>query len=137
MNTLKLIFGVVPTLVLGHLAYFICIWMGWGMDLVVLKMPTAYTKVGISVHGILILSSIVFLLMFEIYKSIGFRNTSMVDHLTSTGLLVAGVLIFALVDMAATETYLILVVLTVVDVIAGVIISIAVARRDIGIAPQV
>jgi hypothetical protein len=70
-------------------------------------------------------------LFFEIMKSTRTSNASVVDHLLSTFLLVAYLVEFLLVAGAANSVFFILMVITMVDVLAGFSVSIRSAGRDV------
>ncbi len=70
------------------------------------------------------------LLFVEVLKSARASNTTIVDHILSTGLFIAALIEFLVVREAGTATFLILVVLCLVDVVAGYTVSIRHARRD-------
>ena len=73
------------------------------------------------------------LLFFEIMKSTRIGATSIIDHLLSTFVFVAYLVEFLLVGSAAHAVFFILMVITLVDVIAGFSVSIRSATRDVSV----
>lgn len=71
------------------------------------------------------------LLFFEIVKATRVGVNSIVDHLLSTFVLVAYLVEFLLVQGAATAVFFILMIMTLVDVLAGFSVSIRSATRDV------
>lgn len=80
--------------------------------------------------GDLIIVAGLMLLFVEVLKSARASNTTIVDHILSTGLFIAALIEFLVVREAGTAVFLILVVLCLVDVVAGYTVSIRTARRD-------
>lgn len=73
------------------------------------------------------------LLFFEILKATRVGTNSIVDHLLSTFIFVAFLVEFLLVREAATAVFFILMIMTMVDVLAGFSVSIRSATRDVAI----
>jgi len=84
------------------------------------------------VSDLLILFALV-LLFFEVLKATRTGAGAIVDHLLSTVVFIVALIEFILVGKAATSTFFLLVVITLVDVIAGYSVSITSARRDLSI----
>ena len=74
-----------------------------------------------------------FLLFFEILKATRIGRMSIVDHLLSTLVLIGFLVEFLLVQGAATSVFFILMVMTLVDVMAGFSVSIRSATRDVSL----
>jgi hypothetical protein len=71
------------------------------------------------------------LLYVEIVKATRLGSKAIVDHVLSLILLIAMALEFLTVERAATGTFLVLTVLSFVDVIGGFSITIRTAQRDV------
>lgn len=82
-------------------------------------------------EGLLVLA--LALLFVEILKATRIGAATIVDHLLSTVVLLAGLVEFLLVPQAATSTFFLLLVVTLVDVVAGYSVSIRNASRDLTI----
>ena len=72
-------------------------------------------------------------LFLEILKAARPGRGSVVDHILSVATFVVALVCFLLVDYAGTATFFILMLMTLVDVIAGFSISLFAARRDFAI----
>lgn len=72
-------------------------------------------------------------LLVELLKSLRIGGHSAVDHMLSMAVFVVCLLCFLLWDVAATTGFLLLTIMTLVDVMAGFAVSLATARRDIAI----
>ncbi len=78
----------------------------------------------------LIVASLI-LLFFEILKSTRTSNASVLDHLLSTGVFILFLVEFLLVPSAATAVFFIIMVMALIDVMAGFSVSIRSSGRDI------
>ncbi|MCF6322686.1 MAG: hypothetical protein L3J32_13100 [Rhizobiaceae bacterium] len=83
--------------------------------------------------GDLMITLGLFLLFFEIIKATRVGASSIVDHLLSTFVLIAFLVEFLIVGFAAHAVFFILMVIALVDVVAGFSISIRSATRDVAI----
>jgi steroid 5-alpha reductase family enzyme len=71
-------------------------------------------------------------LYFEILKSTRTGNSQIVDHALSLTLFIVALLEFLLAKAAGTTSFLLIMLMMLIDVIAGFTVSISVARRDVG-----
>jgi hypothetical protein len=85
----------------------------------------------------LILFAAMPMLFFEILKSARTDQLSVLNHTVSTLTLVIAVVEFVAVPGFSTAVFCLLVVMQLVDVIAGFTVTIAAARRDLGSATVV
>jgi len=83
--------------------------------------------------GDVMIALALFLLFFEILKATRFSTLSIVDHLLSTLVLIAFIVEFLLVSGAATSVFFLLMMITLVDVLAGFSVSIRTASRDVSL----
>lgn len=81
----------------------------------------------------LILMITLILLFVEIVKSTFTNTSTLVDHALSMIVFMAVGAEFLMVPQAATSTFFLILVATLIDVIAGYTIGIRVARRDLAI----
>jgi hypothetical protein len=86
----------------------------------------------LSLGQLLLLISLV-LMFFEIIKSSRTSNASVIDHLLSTLVFVAFLVEFLLVKSAATPVFFLLMIMALVDVLAGFSVSIRSAGRDVNL----
>ena len=86
-------------------------------------------ELGVTTSDLLLILSIL-LLFVEILKATRFGVKSIIDHILSFVVFVVALGEFLMVKQAATSTFLLLLVICVVDVIGGFSISIRAATRD-------
>ncbi len=89
----------------------------------------------ISVGDILVLAALA-VLFVEVMKAARTGTSTIVDHILSTGVFIVALVEFLLVQAAGTSTFLLIVVITLIDVVAGYSISIKSARRDFSVGPD-
>lgn len=82
--------------------------------------------------GDLIILITLLLLFVEILKATYTSTASLLDHGLSMLVFIACLIEFLLVDQAFTSVFFMIMMMTLIDVIAGYTIGIRVARRDIG-----
>lgn len=101
----------------------------WGAEVFALDMVSGM-RWSMSVGDLLIAFGL-FLLFFEILKATRIGRMSIIDHLLSTLVLIVFLVEFLLVPAAATSVFFILMLMTLVDVMAGFTVSIRSATRDV------
>lgn len=89
-------------------------------------------KATITMGGGLIMLALLFL-FFEILKATRPAVRSIIDHLLSTLIFIGALVEFLLLPQAASETFLVLLVVLLVDVIGGWSVSVRTAQRDISL----
>ncbi|PZF76940.1 hypothetical protein DK847_10805 [Aestuariivirga litoralis] len=72
-------------------------------------------------------------LFLEMLKAARPGRAAVIDHILSVATFVVALVCFLLVDTAGTATFFILTLMTLVDVIAGFVVSLFSARRDFAI----
>lgn len=87
-------------------------------------------RFALTTGDLLIVLSLV-LLFIEILKSTRSSNASVADHMLSTGVFILFLVEFLLVPAAATSVFFILMVMALIDVVAGFTVSIRSAGRDV------
>lgn len=87
---------------------------------------------GIGVGDLLVFFSLV-LLFFELLKSTSSRKVAIINHALSMGLLVICIGEFLIMRSFATSTFFLILVMLLLDVMAGFIVTIITARRDLDI----
>lgn len=70
-------------------------------------------------------------LYFEVLKATRTSRDTLIDHVLSVGVLILCIIEFIVVPGAATSSFLILTLLSLVDVITGFTVTFATSRRDI------
>jgi len=81
--------------------------------------------------GHLIILATLFLLFIELVKSTYTNTSSLVDHGLSMVVFIVCLIEFLMTPQAATSVFFLIVVATAIDVVAGFIIGIRVAQRDL------
>ena len=84
--------------------------------------------------GILMIVIALLLFFIEIVKSTRTSNASVIDHLLSTFVFVAFLVEFLLVEGAAHPVFFVLMVIALIDVLAGFSVSLRAAGRDISVS---
>ena len=74
------------------------------------------------------------LLFVEIIKATGTKTATILNHAVSMGLFVFCLIQFLLYESFGTSVYFIITVMALLDVLAGVIVTIVSARRDIAVS---
>ena len=75
-------------------------------------------------------------LYLEILKATRTTNASVVDHLLSTAVFIACLLLFLLVPRLGTTTFFLITFMALIDLVAGFTVTITAARRDFGVSPE-
>lgn len=78
----------------------------------------------------LLIAFSLFLLFAEILKATRIGQKSIIDHILSMLVFIAALVEFLLVPQAATSTFVIIMLICLVDVVAGFSITIRTAQRD-------
>ncbi len=84
----------------------------------------------LSVNGLLLAIGLLFLFL-ELLKSTRTGPSSVLDHLLSTLVFAAFLVTFVVLPAAGTETFLLLTLMSAVDVLAGFSVALAASRRDL------
>ena len=104
----------------------------WAAIVFQIPLPSGLL-VPIDVATLLLIATLA-LLFVEIIKATRTRTLSLVDHSLSLLILVAYVIEFLSVKEAATPLFLLLMTITFLDVIAGFVITLSAARRDVAVS---
>lgn len=103
--------------------------VSWSDTLASVSMQSGGTWV-ISLGDALIALSLVFLFL-EMLKATRTTARSLFDHILSTVIFVAALIEFLIVPQAATSTFALLLVMSLIDVLAGWSVSMRAAHRDL------
>lgn len=118
---------IIPLAIYNMIA-FLTPGVDWSTTLASIRMVSG-AEWKISISDMLIFLALL-LLFAEVLKATRIGTKSIVDHLLSTLVFVAALVEFLLVDRAVTSTFAILLVICLVDVLAGFSVSIKTAQRD-------
>lgn len=102
------------------------------LDTAIFSIPMISSGVWHFTWGDLILLTTLVILFVEIVKATYTSASGLIDHGLSMLVFVAALIEFIIVPQAATSIFFLLLITLLIDVVAGAIISIRVARRDIG-----
>jgi len=81
--------------------------------------------------GEILLTVSILLLFVEVFKSTRSSTASIIDHMLSTFVFVAYVVLFLIWGLAGSSTFFLLTLISMVDVLSGFTVSISSARRDV------
>jgi hypothetical protein len=101
---------------------------GFGNQLFAIFMPSRAPWV-LTLGDLMVVIGLV-CLFFEIMKSTRIGSSSIFEHILSTGVFIIFLIEFILVGAAASSAFFILMVMSLIDVIAGFSVTIRAARRD-------
>lgn len=100
-----------------------------------LAMPLfSGAELKLSTNGLLLALGVLFLFL-ELLKSTRTGPGSVLDHLLSTLVFAAFLVTFVVMRAAGNETFLLLMLMSAVDVLAGFSVSLAASRRDLTLGP--
>jgi hypothetical protein len=127
--------AAVPLLVIPVLAYVT--FAGAGADFDTSRFTVTLPSLGLwqIALGDILLAVGLGLLFFEIVKATRTGGASVVDHAFSMMVFVACLILFLIWDRAATSTFFLLMLMAMIDVIAGFSVTINAARRDYSVGP--
>jgi hypothetical protein len=122
---------VLPLILYNVVAFVVFGGTGTGWANPVASIPMVSRAVwGLTAGDLLLLAGLV-CLFFEILKSTRTGSASIIEHILSTAVFVIFLVEFLLVGAAATSTFFILMVMSLIDVVAGFSVSITSAERDV------
>jgi hypothetical protein len=105
---------------------------GWASQLFQIRMVSG-TEWTLTSGDVLLVVGLI-CLFFEVLKSTNTGRTSVVEHMLSTALFVVFLIEFLLAGAAASSVFFLLMIMSIVDVVAGFTISITGAGRDVTMA---
>jgi hypothetical protein len=103
--------------------------IGWSNQLFAIFMASGSPWV-LTLGDLMVVIGLVFL-FFEILKSTRTGSSSIFEHILSTGVFIVFLIEFILVGAAASSTFFILMIMSLIDVIAGFSVSMSAAERDV------
>lgn len=127
---------IVPLLVAPFVLYNLVVFLffggnpvNWGAGLFSLPMPSGMPW-AITAGDFLLVIGII-MLFFEVLKSTRTARNSIVEHMLSMMLFVVFLVEFLLVGAASSSVFFLLMVMSLIDVVAGFTVSITSASRDV------
>jgi hypothetical protein len=127
-----------PLIVLAFILYNVVVMLGGGVEpeVVMAKelfgIPLLQGRISMTWGSIIILFTML-LLFIELIKSTFTSTSAMVDHGLSMLVFIACLVELLVAKQAASATFFILMVATLIDVVAGFMIGMRTARRDLNI----
>jgi len=130
---------VVPLLVVPFVLYNIAVFVffggnpvNWGAGLFSIPMPSGMPW-AITAGDLLLVVGIL-ALFFEVLKSTQTARNSILEHMFSMLLFVVFLIEFLLVGAASSSVFFLLMVMSLIDVVAGFTVSITSASRDVSMS---
>lgn len=128
----------IPLLIIPLAIYNIIVFLmpgiDWATNLTTVSMLSGAQWTINMEEAFIVLS--LFFLFFEILKSTRVSSRSLIDHMLSMLVFVAGMAEFLLVKPAGNSVFAILLCVMLLDVIAGFSVSVRVAQRDFSVEPR-
>ena len=128
-----------PLLVLPFLVYNLVVFLffganpvNWGAGLFSVPMPSGMPWAITAGDMVLVLG--ILMLFFEVLKSTNVARSSIVEHMLSMVLFVLFLIEFLLVGAASSSVFFLLMVMSLIDVVAGFTVSITSAQRDVAMS---
>lgn len=158
-SMMRLIFGIFPLLIIP-VALYMLLALGFGdavqytdeqgnlishtsapiLDLLnsqFLSLPMISGVSWVLTKGDAILLAAIIFLFLEILKSTSTGTATIINHAVSMALFILCLVLFLMNPNYATSTFFILMSMTLLDVLAGVVVTIVSARRDFGVAGDI
>lgn len=107
---------------------------GWSNTLFAIPMVSG-TPWAVSAGDAMIVLSLL-LLFFELLKSTRIATANILEHMTSMVVFVVLLIEFLLVGAASSSVFFLILVMALIDVVAGFTMSITSASRDMSMAPH-
>ena len=130
---------IVPLLVVPWLLYNLVVFLffggnpiNWGAGLFSIPMPSGMPW-AITAGDLLLVVGIV-MLFIEVLKSTNTARNSIIEHMLSMVLFVVFLVEFLLVGAASSSVFFLLMVMSLIDVVAGFTVSITSASRDVSMS---
>lgn len=126
----------VPLLIVPFIVYNVQIFLNGGVDIwnqQVTELTMISGATWVMTMGDLMVALGLVLLFFEIIKATRVGANSIIDHLLSTFVFIAYLVEFLIVASAAHSVFFILMMIALIDVLAGFTVSIRSATRDVNV----
>lgn len=130
------IINFIPLLLIPFVIYLVLLAIGvfpGNLNLIMFNMPLPSGATWRPTYGDGLIILGIFLLFIELFKSTRTSTTSIIDHILSTFVLIAFLVTWLILPWAGNSYFLILALMSFLDVIAGFTITISAARRDFGL----
>ena len=138
------IFTVIPLMSIPVLIYNVIAFSGQTfastqfvrerLDLDFMSIPMASGSVWEITPGAVLIALSLLLLFFELLKSTGTGHAAVMNHAFSMLIFIVCLVEFLLFGAFATSIFFLIMLMTLLDVMAGFIVTISAARRDFGVS---
>lgn len=129
------LFNIFPKMLIPVIIYAIVAFIG-GADVMratLFEVPmVSNVNWGLTTGDLLLVLGLIFLFI-EMVKSAGSGTSTIVNHGLSMVVFVVCLALFLLVAQFATSTFFVLMFMTLTDVVAGFVVTIVAARRDLAV----
>lgn len=126
-----IILRLTPLLLFVVIFYFFMMGSGAGdQEVYITFLVPSGSEVSLT-NGELVIALGLLMLFLELLKSTRTGTPTIIDHMLSIGVFVLCLILFMSFSWAATGTFLLITLMTLIDVVAGFTITIFGARRDI------
>jgi len=137
------IFAVIPLMIIPILVYNVIAWSGTAfttaeavlerMDVEFMSIPMASGAEWLITpgHGLIVLSLV--MLFFELLKATDTGRAAVMNHAFSMVLFIICLVEFLMFPAFATSVFFLIMLMALMDVMAGFMVTIATARRDINV----
>ena len=136
-------FTVIPLMIIPIAIYNVIAWGGATfstaaavrarMDAEFMSIPMASGAQSVVTPGHGLLTVALVILFFELLKSTGIGRAAVMNHAFSMVLFIICLVEFLMFDAFATSVFFLIMVMTLMDVMAGFMVTIASARRDFAV----
>lgn len=139
MEARQSILGVVPLLIIPVVVYAVLNMTSgtgfWGATL--FSVPMVSGGNWVMSYGDALVTISLFVLFFELLYSTRTGTITIYNHIFSFLVFIGALIAFLMFSGFSTSTFFFIMVMALIDVLAGFIITTVTARRDLGIAPGI
>lgn len=128
-------FNVFPLMIIPVIAYALAAMMGVDMNSGVFVVPMVNTSLELAVGDILIILGMI-MLFIELIKSAGSGTATILNHGLSMGVFVIALTLFLLVGQFGTAAFFLITLMALMDTVAGFVVTIVSARRDLAVGGE-
>lgn len=128
-------FNVFPLMIIPVIVYAIAAMMGVEMTNGVFEVPMVNGSLQLSVGDVLIIFGML-MLFIELIKSAGSGTATILNHGLSMAVFVVAMSLFLLVGSFGTAAFFLITLMTLMDTVAGFVVTIVAARRDLAVGGE-
>lgn len=133
-------FNVIPLMIVPVIAYAVIVIFSGGepaaaaamMDNVIFSIPLVSGPWSMTVGDLLIILGML-VLFIELVKSAGTGTATIINHGLSMAVFVIALSLFLLVGRFGTSVFFLITMMTLMDTVAGFVVTIVAARRDLAV----